>query len=53
VFSILLAALLLGEVLRPIQTVGIVFVLAAIVIVQRPGVSSSESDKSLVVEPIE
>ena len=53
VFSILLAALLLGEVLRPIQTVGIIFVLAAIVIVQRPGVSSSESDKSLVVEPID
>ncbi len=53
VFSILLAALLLGEVLRPIQTVGIVFVLAAIVIVQRPGVSSSESDKSFVVEPID
>jgi DME family drug/metabolite transporter len=53
VFSILLAALLLGEVLRPIQTVGIVFVLAAIVIVQRPGASSSESDKSFVVEPID
>ncbi|MGB8987337.1 MAG: EamA family transporter, partial [Candidatus Sulfotelmatobacter sp.] len=34
VFSIVLAALLLGEVLRPIQTLGIVFVLAAIVIVQ-------------------
>jgi drug/metabolite transporter (DMT)-like permease len=53
VFSILLAALLLGEVLRPIQTVGIVFVLAAIVIVQRPGVSSGKSDKSLVVDPID
>ena len=37
VFSILLAALLLGEVLRPVQTLGIVCVLAAIVIVQRPG----------------
>ena len=37
VFSILLAALLLGEVLRPIQILGIVLVLAAIVIVQRPG----------------
>ena len=51
VFSILLAALLLGEVLRPIQTAGIVFVLAAIVIVQRPGRSVTE--KSVVVEPIE
>jgi DME family drug/metabolite transporter len=51
VFSILLAALLLGEVLRPIQATGIVFVLAAIVIVQRPGRSLTE--KSVVVEPIE
>ena len=51
VFSILLAALLLGEVLRPVQTGGIVFVLAAIVIVQRPGRSLAE--KSVVVEPIE
>ncbi|MGA9384692.1 MAG: EamA family transporter [Candidatus Sulfotelmatobacter sp.] len=51
VFSILLAALLLGEVLRPVQTVGIVFVLAAIVIVQRPGRSISE--ESVVVEPME
>jgi DME family drug/metabolite transporter len=51
VFSILLAALFLGEVLRRIQTLGIVFVLAAIVIVQRPARSVSED--SLVVEPIE
>ncbi len=51
VFSILLAALLLGEVLRPIQTLGIVFVLAAIVIVQRP--SRSVAEESVVVEPIE
>src|SRR5580658_3438711 len=36
VFSIVLAALLLGEVLRPMQTLGIVFVLGAIVIVQTP-----------------
>jgi DME family drug/metabolite transporter len=35
VFSILLAAMLLGEVLRPIQALGIIFVLTAIVIVQR------------------
>jgi len=51
VFSILLAALLLGEVLRPIQTLGIIFVLAAIVIVQRPDVSTA--DASLVIEPME
>ncbi len=51
VFSILLAALLLGEVLRPIQTLGIIFVLAAIVIVQRPGRSVTE--ESVMVEPIE
>ncbi|MFZ0135576.1 MAG: EamA family transporter [Candidatus Sulfotelmatobacter sp.] len=51
VFSILLAALLLGEVLRPVQTVGIAFVLAAIVIVQRPGRSMAE--ESVMVEPME
>jgi drug/metabolite transporter (DMT)-like permease len=49
VFSIVLAALLLGEVLRPIQTLGIVFVLAAIVIVQWPGLN----DEGMGVEPIE
>jgi len=51
VFSILLAAVLLGEVLRPVQTVGIIFVLAAIVIVQRPERSSFE--KPVTVEPME
>jgi DME family drug/metabolite transporter len=51
VFSILLAALLLGEVLRPIQTLGIVFVLAAILIVQRQ--DGSVTADSVVVEPIE
>ena len=51
VFSILLAALLLGEVLRPIQTLGIACVLAAIVIVQRSG--RSVAGESMVVEPIE
>src|SRR5208282_2690478 len=51
VFSILLAAVLLGEVLRPVQTVGIVLVLAAIVIVQRPGRSVAE--EQVVVEPME
>lgn len=51
VFSIVLAAALLGETLRPVQTLGIVFVLAAIVIVQLPGRGSDDS--SVMVEPIE
>jgi DME family drug/metabolite transporter len=51
VFSILLAAVLLGEVLRPIQTLGIIFVLGAIVIVQRPG--RPLTDNGVVVEPME
>jgi drug/metabolite transporter (DMT)-like permease len=51
VFSILLAALLLGEVLRPIQILGIIFVLAAIVIVQRPG--SAVIADTVMVEPVE
>jgi len=52
VFSIVLAALLLGEILRPIQTLGIVFVLAAIVIVQRPS-RRGIVEESAVVDPIE
>ena len=51
VFSILLAALLLGEVLRPIQTVGIVLVLVAIVIVQRP--DRRVGTESFMIEPME
>ena len=51
VFSILLAALLLGEVLRPIQTLGIIFVLAAIVIVQSP--AGGIAEQAVVVEPME
>jgi drug/metabolite transporter (DMT)-like permease len=52
VFSILLAALLLGEMLHPIQTLGIIFVLAAIVIVQRPS-RPGAVEESAVVEPVE
>jgi len=48
VFSIVLAVVLLGETLHPVQTLGIVLVLAAIVIVQLPG-----GDASAMVEPIE
>jgi drug/metabolite transporter, DME family len=51
VFSIVLAAVLLGEGLRPIQALGITFVLAAIVIVQWPGRTAVEVP--VAVEPIE
>ncbi len=51
VFSILLAALLLGEVLRPIQVLGIVLVLSAIVIVQRS--DRGVTGDTMMVEPIE
>ena len=51
VFSILLAAGLLGESLRPIQTLGIVLVLCAIVIVQLP--RRGVSEERVVVEPME
>jgi drug/metabolite transporter (DMT)-like permease len=50
VLSILLAALLLGETLRPVQALGIVIVLAAIVIVQLP---ERPGEEATVVEPIE
>jgi len=52
VFSILLAAALLGEGVRPIQTLGIVLVLSAIVIVQLP-VRGAAEQESVVVDPIE
>jgi drug/metabolite transporter (DMT)-like permease len=50
VFSIVLAALLLGESVRPVQALGIAIVLAAIVIVQLPERAGGEC---AVVEPIE
>ena len=53
VFSILLAAALLGEGLRPIQTLGIVLVLSAIVIVQLPGRGATAQQDAVVVEPID
>ena len=52
VFSILLAAALLGEDVRPIQTLGIALVLSAIVIVQSPGNRAVERE-AVVVDPIE
>jgi probable blue pigment (indigoidine) exporter len=51
VFSIVLAALVLGELLRSMQTVGIVLVLVAIVLIQLP--ERIARGEALVVEPIE
>jgi len=51
VFSIVIAAIVLGEGLRPVQTLGIVVVLAAIVLVQLPDRGAGEA--GTVVEPIE
>jgi drug/metabolite transporter, DME family len=50
VFSIVIAAIVLGEVLRPLQTVGILMVLAAILVVQ-----TSEQDRMTpeMIEPLE
>ena len=50
VFSIIIAAFALGEVVRPIQTIGVVIVLAAIVLVQIPDRSGAPEP---VVEPME
>lgn len=52
VFSILLAAMLLSEVVRPVQTLGIVLVLSAIVIVQLRGRGAAQR-AVVVVDPIE
>jgi drug/metabolite transporter, DME family len=51
VFSIVLAALVLGELLRSMQTVGIVLVLVAIVLIQLP--ERAARGGGLVVEPME
>ena len=53
VFSILLAAALLGEVMHPIQSVGIVLVLAAIVIVQLPAAKGMPPEESVTLEPVD
>jgi drug/metabolite transporter (DMT)-like permease len=50
VFSIVIAALVLGEVLRPLQTLGILLVLVAIVVVQWPDRSR---EAVAIIEPIE
>jgi drug/metabolite transporter (DMT)-like permease len=51
VFSIVIAAIALGELLRPLQTLGIVVVLVAIVLIQWP--ERESRDEQLVIEPIE
>ncbi len=51
VFSILIAAVVLGEIMRPLQTVGILMVLAATIVVQLPDRKSRQP--VTVVEPIE
>jgi DME family drug/metabolite transporter len=48
VLSILIAAIVLGETLRAVQTIGIIMVLAAIVVVQLPGRQSNAP-----VQPLE
>jgi drug/metabolite transporter, DME family len=49
-FSIVIAAVALGEVMRPVQMLGIAVVLAAIVVVQLP---DQRAGGAAVVEPIE
>jgi drug/metabolite transporter (DMT)-like permease len=51
VFSIVIAAIALGEIMRPLQTFGIVIVLIAIVLVQMPDRTSNEP--VTVIDPIE
>jgi drug/metabolite transporter (DMT)-like permease len=51
VFSIVIAAVVLGELLRSVQSVGIVLVLIAIVLIQMP--ERAARGDELLVEPIE
>jgi drug/metabolite transporter (DMT)-like permease len=51
VFSIVIAAFALGEVLRPLQTLGMALVLVAIVVVQWPDRKSPTG--ITIIEPIE
>jgi len=50
VFSIVIAAFALGEILRPLQTLGILLVLVAIVVVQWP---DQKSETITLVDPID
>lgn len=51
VFSIVIAALVLGELVRPVQTSGIALVLVAIVLIQLPG--RGDEKNPLLLEPVE
>ena len=51
VFSIVIAAIVLGEIMRPMQAVGMVVVLTAIVLVQMP--DRAARDAGALVEPME
>jgi drug/metabolite transporter, DME family len=51
VFSILIAALALGELINPLQSIGIVLVLTAIVLVQRP--DREGPSPIAVIEPVD
>jgi drug/metabolite transporter (DMT)-like permease len=51
VFSILIAAVVLGEFVKPVQVLGIVIVLTAIILIQRPERGAGEA--LAMVEPIE
>ena len=51
VFSIVITALALGELVKPMQTIGIALVLGAIVLIQLPERASRSAE--LLVEPIE
>jgi drug/metabolite transporter, DME family len=51
VFSIVIAAIILGEVMRPVQSVGILLVLVAVVVVQMPDRRLRETIP--LVEPME
>ena len=51
VFAILLTAILLGELVSPIQVLGMLIVLAATVLVQRP--DRAHHEPTIAVEPIE
>jgi drug/metabolite transporter (DMT)-like permease len=51
VFSIVITAIVLGELVRPMQTFGIVLVLVAIVLIQLP--ERDATNQQFVVEPIE
>ena len=51
VFAIVISAVVLGEMMRPLQVIGIVVVLAAIVMIQLP--DGKRSGTSAIVEPIQ